>query len=359
MPELAIIGQSPAVVSLIRNLRERGAGWDITLFSTEGILPYDRTRLVSLIGRKAREADLLCEAAGFYEKNGVRVVLDKEIARVNPSRRRIFFSDKTQVGFDALVLADAPQVRFAERKGVRKPGVFHLARLSTVKALVKHLVQADTVVIEAAGWGGIEAALAVRELGRKVMVVILPQFPVGEEGKVSLDVLSALLSRREIRMVSEGPLQDIIGEGEVRAVRFASDKVMAAEIVILEEVLPDLRFLSEGGLVVNERIVVASDMRTSAADVFAIDTVCELQEPRFFGHYAFDAERVSGQGEVVAWALSGETRAFSFPPENDRKTFERIFGRDLVEEVERELTPPPEMCMAPTTPGDDNGTQTS
>lgn len=338
MPKLVVMGQSPAVISIIETLRQTAQDWEITFISTDGQLPYDRGVFAKLIAHKGKEKDVLCKPEEFFKTHNVQLILDKEISRINFNRRKIFLAERSQIDYDVLIMADAPQPRLPERKGIRKIGVFHLARLDMVRRLIKHLVFTETAVVEAVTLSGVAAALAIKEAGRDVVVVMPEEKPfacvLGEDLSA---VCLKLLEQKGIRVFAGNTVEDILGEGEAKAVRLKSGKILASEMVVFEDVAPDFRFLTEGDLVMTERITVTSAMRTSVANVYAVDTVMEMESPRIKGHYGLDTAIARRQGEAAAQDLLGQPAVFALEPVSSRACLEALFSSEDIHAVEEEM----------------------
>ena len=139
-------------------------------------------------------------------------------------------------------------------------------------------------------------------------------------------ITSALLEKRGIRLLFNQTLEEILGEVEVKAVRFKNGKVMACEAVILEDMSPDLRFLEEGELVMAERIPVAGTMRTNVESVYAIDCLAQLESPKLIGNYSLSRADVERQGETAVLAAFGEAVAFDRAVVDGRVLLESVFS---------------------------------
>ncbi len=339
MSKLVIIGQSPAVVAVIKKIRENAEERDITLISADGERPYDRSLFAKLIARKVKDKDLFCEAEEFYTANKVELILDKEITRLNFNRCKIFLADRAHVDYDDLIIADAPQPRLPEKKGIRKVGVFHLARLDAVRRLIKYLPFTETAVVEAVSLVGIETALALKENGKDVIIVTSEdQVMSGILGEDGARLLFKLLEKRGIRVFTGSAIEDILGDVELKAVRLKSGKVLACEMVVFDDVAPDLRFLAESDLVVSERITVKATMQTNLPHVWAIDTVIEMQEPKMKGNYSLAKAIGRLQGEVAAMNVRSEETIFTWEASDGRASLEAIFSLDEIKGVEAENT---------------------
>lgn len=327
MPKLVIIGQSPAAYSAIRALRAADAGWSITLIATDGQLPYDRGRFTDFIGRRIKEKDIFCSTEDFYKEGKVELILDKEISRINFNRRKVYLSERVQVDYDALLMTDAPQVRLPEIKGVRRPGVFDMARLDSMRRLSRQMIDIETALVVPVSLRGIAMAVALRDGGKEVALVLPGEADAAAaQFGVSADVLSGSIEKNGLRVVANNTIADILGDGQVQAVRLKSGKVMACEALILEAVVPDLRFLADTDLLMRERICVHVSMQTNIADVYAVDAVMEMPvaadaaagdretpDPgcagALVGSYGMDSESAMDQGERAVRAMLGSHSA--------------------------------------------------
>ncbi|MFH0753524.1 MAG: FAD-dependent oxidoreductase [Candidatus Omnitrophota bacterium] len=336
MKNIAIIGHSPAAYLAVKFLLERDPSLGLTLISADGQLPYDRTLLPGLIDRSVKEKNIFCAGEDFYAASQVQVVLDKEISRINFTRNRIYGTDrvaevkvpanKAQYDFDTLILLDSPQVRLPQIKGVRRQGVFHLATLRTVKDLIRYLPFTETVVVEPRGFSGIRAALALKAVGKDVIIASRHEALLSDVISVPRSgELVAALEKRGVRvMYSGGAVEDVIGENEVKAVRFKAGKVVACDMIILEDAVADLRFLSDTGISMSERILTSVNGLTNIPGVYAADVVAEIPELGMTGGYWVSTEIGGIQAGVVAGALFGEDRILvrdDFSPRDMTGTF--------------------------------------
>ena len=327
MKNVAIIGQSPAVHAAVKALLERDPSLGITVISCDGQRPYDRMLLPGLIDRSVKEKDIFCAPVDYYTSAQVQLVLDKEIQRVNFVRHRVFCADKAQVDFDGLIIADAPHLRLPQFKGIRRQGVFNLARFASVKALIAYLAFTETVVIEPLGFAGIRAALALKAVGKEVLV------SVRDEGLLTglipperATALSKALEQRGVRViVSSGGITDIIGENEVKAVRLKSGKVVACDMVVLEDVAPDMRFVGETELAVMDRIPVTDALLSNMPGVYAMDITAQIDMFQYSGQNWLDTDTGSAQASVAAANMLGEEKKLMASDLASRDILETFF----------------------------------
>ena len=338
MKNVVIMGQSPAAYAAVKALLDRDPSVGITLISCDGQLPYDRMLLAGLIDRSVKEGDIFCAGEDYYKSAQVQVIAGKEISRVNFNRKRIFMAEKLHVDFEGLIITDGPDVRLPAFKGIRRQGVFHLARLESVKSLVRYLTFTETVVVEPCGFAGIKAALALKAVGKDVIVAVRNEVLLAKVFSAARSqALTRALEKRGIRMILGG-IDDIIGETEVKAVRLKSGKVVACDMVVIEDVAPDLRFLNDTELVIGERIPVSGPFRTNIPGVHAIDAVCQDDALKFTGTYGANTEIGSFQALVAVAGLWGDDKTLTATDLLPRDILETFFHPEELAPVASEVT---------------------
>lgn len=332
MKRYVLVGHSVSVACAMTALRGFDPDAEIVIVSCDGHRPYDRMRLVELLSRKTREKDIFLDLEEDSGSEKFRLVLDQEIVRINFSRRKIFFSGKTQLEYDVLVLADAPQLRWPDIKGLRRSGVFTLARLDQVRSLIRYLPFMETVVLQVSGAQGIAAALALQSLGKEVVVLetadrLLPACLDQE----SSALLSSFLAERSIRVITENQVVDVLGDTEVKAVRLKSGKVLACSSLVLENVAADLCFLQNTDLLLaDERIPVTAGFRSNIQSVYALDAVCRMESPLVIGGYGTSRLCAREQALTAVRSISGEDVSFDCPEPFGEQVLRSFFSSDDV-----------------------------
>ncbi len=101
-----------------------------------------------------------------------QVVTTESLARISVKRRYLTTEKKTQIEYDRLVVVDTGQLILPPVKGHQRTGVFDCWRLSSIKALKKHLPFADSVTVVVSNAQGLNMACA------------LSQFEKGSDGHI-------------------------------------------------------------------------------------------------------------------------------------------------------------------------------
>jgi NAD(P)H-nitrite reductase large subunit len=252
-----VVGNSLDVLPIIQEILGGNKDEEVTLFTTEGVLPYDRTMLPALVAAAATEHQIHTAAQAFLSTYHPQLVTTENLARISVKRRYLTTENKSQINYDRLVVVDTGHLILPAVKGHQRTGVFDCWRLSSVKALKKHLPFADNVTVVVSNAQGLNMACAISALKKEVTVVsagpgLLPDIFDEETGLL----LKQVLEGKGIRVFSDNAVEEILGDTEVKAVKLKSGKVLASDTVIFDEAKVDIRMLSEPTLTDEDKICI-------------------------------------------------------------------------------------------------------
>ncbi|MFA5059854.1 MAG: FAD-dependent oxidoreductase [Candidatus Omnitrophota bacterium] len=295
--KILILGQSVAGAAFIERLRAVDTESSVTVISSGNSLAAKRELFAAFLAKEIKEDQVLFKAKNFYEQNKVQLVFGKKVIRVDFKRKRVVTEEKEQFDFDILIIADLG-IRFPEIKGVNKAGVFSLRNLDAVKDVVDLLPLVESVAIEDDSIWAVQTALAFAKRGKEVIFVVssndILASMVEEEAS---RVLAQQLEKNNVRIIKENKIQEILGEGEVKAVRLKTGKVLACQIAIIGNTKTDLRLFAESVLQIQNGILTNGEFQTNLENVFAADTVCESEA---------SALPLEEQGRMIAQKISDQ-----------------------------------------------------
>ena len=266
-----ILGQSVTAVKFIEQLRARGLDDQVTCVAFDEHLPAVPERFADLISRKIARKDVFYRGEKFYHDLNVEFIWDKKVSRINFNRKTVFFDDKTRLEGDMILIADTGKTQFPDIKGTGREGVFSLRRFQDVACLLAMINRIDTIFVESQTLTGILLAQALASQDKEV-IFCLPSdsvMPHMLNDEMS-NVMMTLIESCGIRVIRRGRVQEVLGENDVKAVRLNIGKVIAAEMVIFPDALPDFRMYSSAGLEVQDRIHTDQRLRTNIDGIFAV-----------------------------------------------------------------------------------------
>jgi len=305
MKRVVCLGSSLAGLTAIEKIKEKSNDYDCTILSLDGSFPAYRERYPQLIGKNIKIDDLCIKEKNFFENNKINMVLDKKINRVNFNRKIIFTEDKEEINFDILLICDFPTAKWPDIKGTNKNGVYSLNKSKNILECYEILPIIDAVVIESQRPDGFLLALAYLQ-GKKVVSLITKKewlLPSYFSKEVS-DALVSALEDQGLKIYTSNEISEILGEGDAKAVRLKSNKVLAADATFLADVLPDPKLINSSNLARGERISVDQNNKTNLENVFALDLAC-LRPGSSQGQFKSAGELVQ-EGERVAAQILGE-----------------------------------------------------
>lgn len=265
-----IIGAGHAGIQAATLLREEGFDGEITLFSDETVLPYQKPPLSKgfLVGKQTTE-NLLFRNAAYFEEQNIRLELGQIIVHIDTNEQTI----QNQLGktwaFSHLILATGarnrtlPLPEFSDK-------VFTLRTLQDAQSIRQKLETATQISVIGGGFIGLETAAAAIEMGKKVTV-----FETGERlmQRVLPPVLSSIFLEKhlekgvDVRLQTQATYEDLKG----------SDL-----IVVGIGVLPNQELAEEAGLTCSNGIEVNVFQQTSHPSIYAIGD-CALHFNPFAG----------------------------------------------------------------------------
>jgi nitrite reductase (NADH) large subunit len=263
MTKIVIIGASVAGHSAAVKLREKISDCAITLLTEENFPFYDRRRLPDFLAGTIEEKELFISSEEFYAQNNIIFLKDKKVSSLNPAKRLIYFKERGGEEYDFLLIASGRKVVLPEIPGARRNGVFILYNLEDYKRFREHIriIRNPVCLLGSDDW-----ALAIAKTiacAHKIEVKLISRNTVENSGlPQDLEVINT-------------PLQEIIGEGEVQAVKLKEGKLIGvSSVVFLEELRNNIDFLKNTQMEISEDTILTDEtMRTSIENVFACGAV--------------------------------------------------------------------------------------
>jgi nitrite reductase (NADH) large subunit len=284
MKKILIIGNSAAGVSCAETIRKNDKTAKITIVSKEKYPCYSRCLISYYLAGDIPEAKLIYRSDDFFKANNIELALGQEIERVDTKKKRVAGLDdaenKVQFDYDFLVLANGASAKMPDLKGIGKRGVFAFRTVDDAKSIMELVQVSDTACVLGGGLIGLKAAYALKKRGLDVKVIVkskqvLSQVLDNEAG----EFFKFLLNQRGIDIVTGSDVSEILGNGDVKAVKLDSGKVIACQIVVVGKgVSPNIKLIKETPVAFKEGISTDEYMQTSVPEVFACGDVCETYD---------------------------------------------------------------------------------
>ena len=315
MKRIVVLGSSVAAGKVSEEIRRLDPESEIILMGLDGCYPYDRYLFAPVIAKEVEYPQVFFRDKNFYEQHRIQVISDKKITRINLARNRIMTEDKTTFAYDALVIADAPGYRLPSIKGASKNGVFGFTHLKEIDNILDVLPLVETVVVQSDTPEGLQIAAAFLKRDKEVIWIVSGEsiFPslwgleVGQK-------MASLLEIKGLRIMHENAIAEILGEGEAKAVRLKSGKILSVQVVILGDVEGDFRLFVDSSLKIHNRICVDDRFRTNVDNVFAVGSAAAGGCPIVAGEDVMPSVLYEQEARITAAVLSGQPQPLACWP---------------------------------------------
>jgi 3-phenylpropionate/trans-cinnamate dioxygenase ferredoxin reductase subunit len=324
--ELVIAGGGLTAARAIKSYRESGGGGRIALLSKESDLPYHRPALSKRYLRGETADAPYAEDAAFYRDHDVEVLLETPATALDAGAHSV----TTEAGsfhYDKLLIATGATPRRLRVPGADLEGVYALRTLRDSQAIRAAARSAEHAVVVGGGFIGMEVAASLRQLGLAVTLIHLGHglFDQFRSPELS-DELAALYREHGVELLLEEEVAGFGSDGQRRLsyVETKSGLCIEAELAVVGiGVVPNVDFLADSGLTLDNGVVVNQRFETRAPGVFAAGDVANFFDPlygrqRRIEHWSNANYQGTEVGKVLAGSGGGYDTVSSF--------FSEIFG---------------------------------
>jgi NADPH-dependent 2,4-dienoyl-CoA reductase/sulfur reductase-like enzyme len=289
------VGSGPAGVAAAESFREHDAATPVQILTADIDMPYARPPL-SKEYLRGQTDDVALHPAQWFADRAIEITRGAGVNRLDLVEHAVFVGAQRHA-FDRLILASgaaptAPSIPGGQRARL-------LRSLADASALRDSAHDADSAVVIGSGFIGCEAAASLALRGVPVTLVAPEPLPQEKRlGTAAAERLRDLVNETGARHVGGVTVKEITETG-VRldnGVTIDSDLVLAAT-----GVTPQSRAAAKAGLQIREsRIVVGSDMSTSAPDVYAAGDVALARHEVAGRHLAIEHwQDATDQGAIA------------------------------------------------------------
>ncbi len=278
-----IIGGSAAGMAAATAIRDLDLQGPITVLSEEADMPYFRPMIPFLISGKRRASDMALMGKGPYQGAGIDVRTGARVNRVDESSKTVTIKNGDPINFDKLLIAAGSRPYIPpEIQGTDADGVFALRTLHDAREASKRAEKTSHVIMLGGGMLNLKAAFALLERGLEVTLVVY-----------SAEVLSQLMDPDDAILIrnalNEAGLKIITGCGAkkilsdqngVKAVLLSNGQEMSCQMVFIGKgVSPNLGFLSESSIEMDNGVIVDKYTATNVSNIFAAGDVAVTFDP--------------------------------------------------------------------------------
>ncbi len=318
--DVLIVGGGHGGAQAAIQLRQLNFAGSIAIVGEEPDPPYERPPLSKeyLAGDKSFERILL-RPATFWAERGVDLLLGRRVTAVDPAAHEVTTADGGTIGYGRLIWAAGGHARRLTCEGHHLAGVHSVRTRADVDRLQAELATTTRVAVVGGGYIGLEAASALRKLGKAVTLIeALPRVLARVAGEPLSRFFAARHRAAGVDVRLDTAVSRILGQDErTTGVELASGEIVPTDMVIVGiGIVPAVEPLLAAGAAGGNGVAVDAACRTSLPDVWAIGD-CALHENRFADGTAIRLESVQNandQANVAARTIAGEAVSYDAVP---------------------------------------------
>ncbi|CAG9202925.1 Dicamba O-demethylase 2, ferredoxin reductase component [Paraburkholderia tropica] len=310
---VVIVGAGHAGGNAAALLRQYGFEGRIVLVGEEPVPPYHRPPLSKAYLKGEADVERLwLKPRQFYEDQRIELKLGVSAQSLDRAGHTLTLSDGSSLHYDKLILAAGSLPRALTVPGHDLAGVVALRSLADADVLRERVQPGEKLVVIGAGYIGLEAAAAARQLGHAVTVLEAAPRVLGRVTGETVSTFYADLHRAQgVDLRLNAKIEALVGEnGKLTGVQLAGGEVVPATLALIGiGIVPNVGLAETAGIVCENGIRVDDDARTSDADVFAIGDCAS----RPLSHYSRTGRLESvhnavEQAKLAAAAIVGKPR---------------------------------------------------
>lgn len=314
--DFLLVGGGLASAKAAETLRQEGATGSILMLCAEQERPYHRPFLSKsyLLGT-ADDERIQIHPPQFYDGQRIDMALQTQAVSVDTAEQRVATSTGEVIHYGKLLIATGAAPRRLDVPGVSLRGIHVLRTRADAWALRQAAAKARRAVIVGAGFLGMEAAMALRDMGLDVTVM-------ESQGQILQRLASSLLSAfvqehaardRSVTIMVDQTVVAFHGKGKVSEVEVASGARIGCDLVVMSAgVQPATQFLAGSGIELEEGFVAVDDqLQASVPNVFAAGDVTRFFDPLFSRRRHVEHwDNAIKQGQLAARNMLGRRRRY-------------------------------------------------
>jgi 3-phenylpropionate/trans-cinnamate dioxygenase ferredoxin reductase component len=325
---IVIAGGGLTAARAIKSYREAGGEGAIALVSEEPTLPYHRPALSKRYLRGETTDTPHVEDEAFYREHEVDVQLETRVLAVDPATRAVTLDGGDRLRYDKLLLATGATPRRLAVPGGDLEQVFSLRTVGDSAAIREAAGAGQRAVVVGGGFIGMEAAASLRALGVEVTLIHVGNGLFEQFGSTDLsEQLAELYREQGVELLLEQEVAGFVGNGVLTHVATKSGLRVPADLAVVGVgVVPNVDFLADSPVAVDNGVVVGARFEASAPGVYAAGDVANFFDPlhrrhRRIEHWSNASYQGSEVGKILAGAEGGHDTVSSF--------FSEVFGTTI------------------------------
>jgi apoptosis-inducing factor 3 len=315
--QFVIIGAGAAGYTAAQTLREEGFRGNVVMITREDRAPYDRPNLSKdYLNGHAEPKWMPLRPEEFFTEHDIKLLLNKEVTRVDARMKTITFEGDETMEYDALLVATGGAPVRLNIPGSDLKNVCVLRSFADADSMIETAKRSRRAVVVGSSFIGMEAAYSLRERGLEVTVVAPSKEPF--ETTLGAEVGAVFRRLHESHGVCfklGSMVYRFEGSHNIEAVVLDNGEVIKTDMVVVGAgVRPVTQFLE--GVELDHAGGVIVDAYLRATDgLYAAGDIVNFPDPHTGERVRIEHWRTAQQqGRIAARNMVGRETAFDGVP---------------------------------------------
>jgi len=275
-----IIGNSAAALGAIEAIRKVDTENPIAVVCKDKTSIYSRALLTYLLREGFDESKIFLRPKEFYSQMGVEFLPDKEVVSVDTKGQKVQLADNSSISYDKLLIASGGVPYVPHIKGMDGIKLFTLRHLEDAREIIDEERYSKKIAFLGAGLVCLQVLNSMYKKGKEYSLIVTSQ-----------QILSQMLDRGASQLLEEnmrlrgieilkGRSVTEIGESKGKKQLILDDgSQMEADMVIVGKgVVPNVEFLKDSSIDIDEGILVNDFMETNIPGIYAAGDVAQAPD---------------------------------------------------------------------------------
>ncbi|WP_353097219.1 FAD-dependent oxidoreductase [Tissierella praeacuta] len=305
-----IIGNGITGLAAAREIRNNDENGTIIMISNEPTLTYYRVKLTECISKDFTEEELLVSKERWYQDKNIKVILRKVVENVEIQNNKVRLDDGQELSYEKLLIATGSRPFIPPINGKYKEGVFALRTLKDLHYIKNYINSRNDISVIGGGLLGLEAAWALRELGKKVNVIEYSPYLLHRQlDKEISNKLEKKLSESGIKVYLDSQAEEILGDESATGIKLNGEREIESDAILISSgIRPNLDLVRDTAIEHNRGILVDKHLKTNIDDIYAAGDVVEV-DGMVLGLWTAGNE----QGKIAGANMAGKELEYTQP----------------------------------------------
>ncbi|MEO5772656.1 MAG: nitrite reductase large subunit NirB [Sphingomicrobium sp.] len=275
---LVVVGNGMAGCRAVEEILARDAErYRVTIFGAEPRVNYNRIMLSPLLAGEKSFDEIVINDAAWYSDNGIELISGDPVVEIDRANKLVKSRSGRAVAYDKLLIATGSDPFIIPVPGHNLPGVVTFRDMDDVDAMLSAAAAGGEAVVIGGGLLGLEAAHGLCLRGMKVTVLhLMPTLMERQLDEAAAWLLKTELEQRGQTIITSADTAEIIGDGQVEAVRLKDGREIPCSLVVMAVgIRPNTALAKQAGLAIGRGIHVDDHMVTSDASILAVGECVE------------------------------------------------------------------------------------